>query len=142
MYKRISHVWLISPFICPFFFPTIFFHLISSESISATVFKFCIHNEDNQVYYCKQRFNSAFFFFCFPLFVHFSFSLTNFLLQISQLLFEPLNFVYNMRTTKCITENKTKVLRFILPSFSIFSFFNLSLQGNAYGNFRLQNYLT
>ena len=37
------------------FFPTIFFHLISSESMSATVFKFCIHNEDNQVYYCKQN---------------------------------------------------------------------------------------
>ena len=24
-----------------------FFHIISSASISATVFKFCIHNEDN-----------------------------------------------------------------------------------------------
>ena len=52
----ISHIWLISPFICPFFLSfQHFFHLISSESMSATVFKFCIHNEDNQVYYCKQN---------------------------------------------------------------------------------------
>ena len=28
-----------------------FAHLISSASISAAVFKFCINNEDNQVYY-------------------------------------------------------------------------------------------
>ena len=28
-----------------------FAHLISSASISAAVFKFCIHNEDNQVYF-------------------------------------------------------------------------------------------
>ena len=28
-----------------------FAHLISSASISAVVFKFCTHNEDNQVYY-------------------------------------------------------------------------------------------
>ena len=75
--------------------------------------------------------------------------LSIFLLQISQLLFEPgsLNFVYMMRTTKCkklcFIENKTK--RFILPSFSTFPFFYLSLQGNEYGNFRqrfLSNYLT
>ena len=32
------------------------------------------------------------------------------------------NFVYTMRTTKCINVNKTKVLRFFLPSFSIFPF--------------------
>ena len=30
-----------------------FFHLISLASISATVFKLYIHNEDIQVYYCK-----------------------------------------------------------------------------------------
>ena len=50
-----------------------------------------------------------------------------------------------MGTTKCITENKTKVPRFIFAFFSIFSFFNLSFQGNKYGNFRqrfLRNYLT
>ena len=74
-------------------------------------------------------------------------SLTKFSVTDFSLLFEleSLNFVYNMRTTKCNTENKTKVLRFIFPSFSIFSFFNLSLQGNEYGNFRqrfLRNYLT
>ena len=28
-----------------------FFHHISSASMSARVFKFCIHDEDNQVYY-------------------------------------------------------------------------------------------
>ena len=32
-----------------------FFHLISLASISATVFKLYRHNEDNQVYYCKQN---------------------------------------------------------------------------------------
>ena len=31
-----------------------FFHLISLAFISATVFKLCIHNEDNQVYNCKK----------------------------------------------------------------------------------------
>ena len=29
-----------------------FFHPIGSASMSATVFKFCVHNEDNQVGYC------------------------------------------------------------------------------------------
>ena len=28
-----------------------FFHHISSESMNARVFKFCIHDEDDQVYY-------------------------------------------------------------------------------------------
>ena len=37
--------------------------------------------------------------------------------------------------SKCITENKTKVPRFIFAFFSIFSFFSLSLQGNKNGNF-------
>ena len=61
-----------------------FFHLISSVSISATVFIFCIHNEDNQVLYCKQnqmlRFIFAFFFY-FPFFY---LSLQCFLSKISQ----------------------------------------------------------
>ena len=41
----------ISLFICPFFFLSNKFFHHSSESISASVFKFCIHNEDDQVYY-------------------------------------------------------------------------------------------
>ena len=40
-----------------------FFNLISSASMSATVFKFCIHNEYNQVYYCKQN-QDAVIYFC------------------------------------------------------------------------------
>ena len=50
--------------------------------------------------------------------------LQNFPLQIPQLLFQTgsLNFVYMIRTTKCITENKTKVLRFILPFFLFIDF--------------------
>ena len=39
------------------------FHFISLASISATVFKVCIHNEDNQVYYCKQN-QAAEIYFC------------------------------------------------------------------------------
>ena len=46
-----------------------FFHLISL-SISATVFKVCKHNEDNQVYYCKQNLGAEIYFcllfLCFP----------------------------------------------------------------------------
>ena len=48
-----------------------FFHLISSASMSATVFKYCIHNKDNQVYYCKQNQGAEIFFvffFCFSFF--------------------------------------------------------------------------
>ena len=53
--------------------------------------------------------------------------LYNFLLQISQLLFEPgsLNFVYMMRTTKCIIGKKTKELGFIFALF--FYFFPFSI---------------
>ena len=40
-----------------------------------------------------------------------------------------------LRTIKCIAENKTKVLRYILPSFFMFPFFYLSLKGNEYENF-------
>ena len=32
-----------------------FFHPISSAPISPTVFKFCIHDEDNQMYNCKHN---------------------------------------------------------------------------------------
>ena len=54
-----------------------FFHLISSASMRATVFKFCIHNEYNQVYYCKQK-QGAENYFCllFPFFL-FTFSHSN-----------------------------------------------------------------
>ena len=44
------------------------------------------------------------------------------------LVLESSNFVYRIRTTKCFTENKPKVLRFILHFFFIFIFFYLSLQ--------------
>ena len=50
-----------------------FFHLISSAPMSPTVFKFCIHDEDNQMYYCKHNQGSEnnfclvfFLFFPFP----------------------------------------------------------------------------
>ena len=45
-----------------------------------------------------------------------------FLLQISQLLWETesSNFVYSLRVAKHIMGQKTKLLRFILPSFSFF----------------------
>ena len=50
VYKRISHIWLISSFIYPFFFlSNNFFHHISSASMCASVFKFCLHDEDNKV---------------------------------------------------------------------------------------------
>ena len=48
-----------------------FFHLISLASISATVFKLCIRNEANQVYYCKQNQGAEIYFFL--LFLFFSF---------------------------------------------------------------------
>ena len=46
----------------------------------------------------------------------------NFLLQISHLLWEPesSNFVYTLRVAKYIEGQKTKLLRFILPSLSFF----------------------
>ena len=50
-----------------------FFHLISPASMSATVFKYCIHDEDNQVYYCKQN-HDAEIYFCL-LFLFFLFSI-------------------------------------------------------------------
>ena len=51
-----------------------FFHLISSASMSARALKFCIHNEDNQVYYCKQN-QSAMIYFCL-LFLFFLFTIS------------------------------------------------------------------
>ena len=66
VYKRISHIWLISFFIYPFFFlSNKFFHHISSTSMSASVFKFCIHDEDNQVYNYKQNQGAEIFTFAF-----------------------------------------------------------------------------
>ena len=54
-----------------------FFHLISSASMSATVFKFCIHNEDNQVYNYKQNQGAAICFYLLFLFFLFSISHSN-----------------------------------------------------------------
>ena len=53
------------------------FHLISLASISATVFKLCIHNEDNEVYYCKQNQNAEIYFCLLFLFLLFSISQSN-----------------------------------------------------------------
>ena len=49
-----------------------FFPSYQLRFISATVFKFCIHNEDYQVYYCKQN-QGAEIYFCL-LFLFFLFS--------------------------------------------------------------------
>ena len=45
-----------------------FAHLINSASISATVFKLCVFNEDNQVYYCKQNQGTEIYFYLLFLF--------------------------------------------------------------------------
>ena len=45
------------------------------------------------------------------------------------------NFVYAFRLAKCIVEMKIKMLKLILPSFSNFHFFLLSLLLNTYGLF-------
>ena len=50
-----SHMTYQSLYLSIFLSHFFFVHLISSASMSATVFKYCIHNEDNQVYYCKQN---------------------------------------------------------------------------------------
>ena len=49
-----------------------FFHLISLASTSATVFKLYIHNEDNQVYYCKQNQGAEIYFYLLFLFFYLS----------------------------------------------------------------------
>ena len=54
-----------------------FFHLISSASMSATVFKFCIYNEDNQVYYCKQNQDAEIYFCHYFLFFFFTITRSN-----------------------------------------------------------------
>ena len=62
--------------VCPFFFLSIkFSHHISSASMSAKVFKFFIHDEDNQMYYCKQN-QGAEIYNCL-LFLFFPFSISN-----------------------------------------------------------------
>ena len=52
-----------------------FFHLISLASISATVFKLCTHNEDNQVHYYKQN-QGAEMYFCLLFLIFFIFSIS------------------------------------------------------------------
>ena len=55
-YDKLYCVWLTSPFICPFFFHSNkFFHHISPASMSARVFKFCIHDQVDQLYCYKQN---------------------------------------------------------------------------------------
>ena len=59
---------------------------------------------------------------------------SNFLLQISRLLWEPKssNFLYTLRVAKYIVGQKTKILRFIFTIFfPFFLFFHLSLQCNT-----------
>ena len=47
VYVPLRALFLVSPFICPFFFlSNKIFHHISSASMSARVFKFCINDED------------------------------------------------------------------------------------------------
>ena len=53
-----------------------FFHLISSASMSASVFKFSIHNEDSHVYCCKQN-EDAEIYFCLLFLFSVSVSLSN-----------------------------------------------------------------
>ena len=54
-----------------------FFHLISSACMSATVFKYCIYNEDNQVYNCKQNQGAEIYFCLLILFFLFSICRSN-----------------------------------------------------------------
>ena len=76
VYERISQIWLISPFICPFFFlSNKLFHHISSASISSRVFKFCFHYEDDQVKYCKQNQGAEIYFLSLSTFPFFYLSL-------------------------------------------------------------------
>ena len=52
----------------------LFFHFISSASMSARVFKVCIHNEDNQVYSCNLNQGAEIY---FAFFFYFSFILSH-----------------------------------------------------------------
>ena len=77
VFKRISHIWLISSFVYPFFFlANKLFHHISSASMSASVFKFRIHDEENQMYNYEQN-QGAEIYFCL-LFLFFPFSISHF----------------------------------------------------------------
>ena len=49
--KNQPHMAYQSLYLSNFFSIQFFSHHISSASMSARVFKFCIHNEDDQVYY-------------------------------------------------------------------------------------------
>ena len=71
--------------------------------MSATVFKFCIHNEDNHVYYCKQNQDAKIYFCLFFYFPFFYLSLQCFLSKISQELLdlEFLNLVQTLDMTSC-----------------------------------------
>ena len=59
----------------------------------------------------------------FPSLLVTEFSITDFSASVLDRVFK---FVYMMRTTKCITENKTKVLRFIFAFFFVFFPFSIS----------------
>ena len=73
--------------------------------------------------YCVLK-NQPYMAYQFLLFVHFSFFPTFFpSYQLSIYKCQSSNFIYTMRTTKCITVNKTKVQRFIFAFFFYFFFF-------------------
>ena len=126
----------------PFFFLSnkVFNH-ISSASISARVFKFCLHDEDNQVYNCKQN-QGAKFYFCL-LFLFFPFSISHskvriwkFSSKISQKLLKlrVWNLVQTSGMTDC-TEYKrisyiwliSTYICFVVVVFNIFPSYQLSI---------------
>ena len=79
VYKNQPHMAYQSLYLSSFLSFQQFFHLISVASISEKVFKFCfkLHNENNQVYYCKNN-QDAEIYFCFLcLFFLFSISHSN-----------------------------------------------------------------
>ena len=90
----------------------------------------------NEQLYCVLK-NQPHIAYKFLYFFNFSFSLTKFSITDFSASFwtGSLNFIYTMKTTKCITENKTKMLRFIFAFFFYFPFFYLSLLCDEYGNF-------
>ena len=78
MYKKKNqpHMAYQSLYLSIFFLSNIFPYY-SPASFSAKVFKFYIHNEDNQVCYCKQNQSAEIFFlfcllFCFTFLAHLS----------------------------------------------------------------------
>ena len=66
--------------------------------------------------------DSATYFFSFPVYVHFAlFPIKFFIISAQHVwVLEFSNFVYTIRTTKCITENKTRVAIFIFALFLYF----------------------